>query len=101
MTTFVGQSLKRKEAPRMTAGRGNYTDDMTLPGMLHMAVVRSPEAHAAIVSIDKSEAEEHSGVVAVFTGEELRGDFASPILMVWDPPGVEIKDPDCWPLQTG
>ena len=46
--TSVGQALKRKEDPRMITGRGNYTEDIQLPGMLHAVIVRSPEAHAAI-----------------------------------------------------
>jgi aerobic carbon-monoxide dehydrogenase large subunit len=99
--THVGQSLKRKEDPRMITGRANYTDDMTLPGMLYAAIVRSPEAHAAIVSIDRSAAEEHPGVVAVLTGEDLAQDFEQPMAMVWDPPGVAINTPECWPLQRG
>jgi aerobic carbon-monoxide dehydrogenase large subunit len=99
--TYVGQSVKRKEDPRMITGRGNYTDDIVIPGTLHAAIVRSPEAHATIVSIDKSAAEQHPGVVAVYTGEDLRGDFASSLLMVWDPPDVEINNPGYWPLQTG
>ncbi len=101
MSTYVGQSMKRKEDPRMITGRGNYTEDIALPGTLHAVIVRSPEAHAAIVSIDKSGAEGLPGVVAVFTGEELRGDFAGPMAMVWDPPGVDINTPECWPLSTG
>jgi carbon-monoxide dehydrogenase large subunit len=74
---------------------------MRLPGMLHAAVVRSPEAHATITSIDTSAAKEPQGVVAVFTGEDLAGDFAGPMAMVWDPPGVEIKTPQMWPLSRG
>ena len=49
---WVGQALRRKEDPRMITGRGRYVDDMVVPGMLYMAVVRSPEAHARITSID-------------------------------------------------
>jgi carbon-monoxide dehydrogenase large subunit len=93
--------MKRREDPRMITGRGNYIDDIVLPGMLHLAVVRSPEAHADIVSIDTTEAKAAPGVVAVFTGEELAADFAGPIPMVWDPPGVEIKTPEHWPLKRG
>ena len=51
---WVGQAMRRKEDPRMITGRGRYVDDIALPGMLHMAVVRSTEAHAKIVSIDTS-----------------------------------------------
>jgi carbon-monoxide dehydrogenase large subunit len=98
---YVGQAMKRREDPRMITGRGNYIDDIVLPGMLHLAVVRSPEAHADIVSIDTAEAKAAPGVVAVFTGEELAADFAGPIPMVWDPPGVEIRTPEHWPLKRG
>ena len=59
------------------------------------------EAHAAITSIDTSAAKERSGVVAVLTGEDMAGDFAGPLPMVWAPPGVEIKTPEHWPLKRG
>ncbi|MEA2402269.1 MAG: aerobic carbon-monoxide dehydrogenase large subunit [Thermoleophilaceae bacterium] len=99
--TSVGQSLKRKEDPRMITGRGQYTEDIQLPGMLHAVLIRSTHAHATITSIDTSGAKEHAGVVAVYTGEELAGDFAGPIPMVWAPPGVEINTPEHWPLKRG
>ena len=51
---WVGQALKRKEDPRMITGRGRYVDDMVVPAMLYMAVVRSPEAHAKIVWFDSA-----------------------------------------------
>jgi len=63
--------LLRKEDPRLIRGKGNFTDDIQLPGMLHLAILRSPMAHARIVSIDKSAAEAHPKVVAVITGEDL------------------------------
>ena len=59
---FVGQALKRKEDPRLITGRATYTDDMVLPGMLYAAIVRSPEAHATITSIDTAAAREYPGV---------------------------------------
>ncbi|MBD0282541.1 MAG: hypothetical protein ICV69_10170, partial [Thermoleophilaceae bacterium] len=65
----IGHSIKRKEDDRFIRGRGNYVDDVNLPGMLHMAVLRSPFAHARINSIDASAAEALPGVVAVVTGE--------------------------------
>ena len=97
----IGEAMRRKEDPRMITGRGQYIDDIALPGMLWMALVRSPEAHARIVSIDKSAAEARPGVVGVFTGDDLAGDFAASLPMVWDPPGVEINTPDHWPLARG
>ena len=63
--------LLRKEDPRLIRGMGQFVDDISLPGMLHMAILRSPMAHARIVSIDKSAAEAHPNVVAVITGEDL------------------------------
>jgi carbon-monoxide dehydrogenase large subunit len=67
---WVGKSVKRKEDPRILAGRGVYVDDVKLPGMLHAAVLRSPHAHARITRIDTSAAEQVPGVVAVLTGRE-------------------------------
>ena len=63
--------LLRKEDPRLIRGMGQFVDDISLPQMLHMAILRSPVAHARIVSIDKSAAEAHPNVVAVITGEDL------------------------------
>jgi len=97
----IGEAMRRKEDPRMITGRGRYTEDISLPGMLHAVIVRSPEAHAAITSIDTSAARERDGVVAVLTGEDMAGDFAAPLAMVWAPPGVEIKTPEHWPLKRG
>jgi CO/xanthine dehydrogenase Mo-binding subunit len=68
--TWVGKSVKRKEDPRILAGRGIYVDDVKLPGMLHAAVLRGPHAHARIKRIDTSAAKQVPGVVAVLTGEE-------------------------------
>jgi carbon-monoxide dehydrogenase large subunit len=65
----IGESIKRKEDGRFLRGKGNYLDDIELPGMLHMVILRSPVAHARIVSIDTSEASAMPGVVAVVTGE--------------------------------
>src|SRR5215216_4884410 len=98
---YVGRAMRRKEDPRMITGLGTYVDDMVLPGMLYAAIVRSPEAHATITSIDKSAAEARDDVVAVFTGEDLAGDFEGPMAMVWAPPGVEIRTPEHWPLKRG
>ncbi|MDH3500271.1 MAG: aerobic carbon-monoxide dehydrogenase large subunit [Acidimicrobiia bacterium] len=69
----IGHSLRRKEDDRFIQGAGNYLDDIRLPGMLHMSILRSPVAHARITKIDASEAEAMDGVVAVVTGEMLAG----------------------------
>ncbi|MEU7679185.1 aerobic carbon-monoxide dehydrogenase large subunit [Micromonospora taraxaci] len=63
--------MLRKEDPRFLRGRGRYVDDVQLPGMLHLAILRSPVAHARIVSIDTSAAEASPGVKAVVTGAML------------------------------
>src|SRR5690606_3594297 len=63
--------MLRKEDPRFVRGRGNYVDDVRLPGMLHLAVLRSPVAHARINGIDTSAALAHPKVRAVITGADL------------------------------
>ena len=63
--------MLRKEDPRFIRGRGNYVDDINLPGMLHLAILRSPYAHARIASIDVSAAQAHPKVKAVVTGADL------------------------------
>jgi carbon-monoxide dehydrogenase large subunit len=72
--------LQRKEDPRFIRGKGRYLDDITLPGMLHGAILRSPVAHARIVSIDTTEAAAHPGVHAVITGKDLE-----PLNLAWAP----------------
>ncbi|MBV9915773.1 MAG: xanthine dehydrogenase family protein molybdopterin-binding subunit [Solirubrobacterales bacterium] len=93
----VGQALRRKEDPRLITGRGRYVDDLTLPGTLWAALVRSPEAHARIVSIDSSQATERAGVHGVFTGQDMTN-LQAPLPMAWGPPGVEVRNPPHWPL---
>ena len=72
--------LQRKEDPRFIRGKGRYLDDITLPGMLHGALLRSPVAHARIVSIDTTAAAAHPGVHAVITGKDLQ-----PLNLAWAP----------------
>src|SRR5438477_938421 len=67
----IGDSIRRKEDDRFIRGRGNYVDDIALPGMLHMAIHRSPFAHARIKSIKTEAAQAVPGGVAVVTGELL------------------------------
>ena len=67
----MGHSIKRKEDPRFIRGQGNYVDDVVLPGMLYMDIVRSPFAHAKITNIDASRALAIPGVLAVITGKDL------------------------------
>ncbi len=67
----MGHRMKRKEDPRFIQGRGNYVDDVKIPGMLYLDIVRSPYAHAKILNIDASEALALPGVLAVITGKDL------------------------------
>jgi carbon-monoxide dehydrogenase large subunit len=69
----VGTSLPRKEDRRLITGRGRYTGDLKLPGMLHAAAVRSPYAHARILDVDASAALELEGVVGFFSAREIAG----------------------------
>jgi carbon-monoxide dehydrogenase large subunit len=67
----IGKARRRKEDHHLITGRTTWTDNMTLPGMLHLAILRSPMAHARITSIDPSDAKGRPGVVAVFTGQDF------------------------------
>src|SRR3989304_3985258 len=67
----MGHSVKRKEDPRFIRGAGEYIEDVSLPGMLWLDIVRSPYAHATIRGIDASEALKVPGVLAVITGADL------------------------------
>ncbi|MDE3155335.1 MAG: carbon-monoxide dehydrogenase large subunit [Acidobacteriota bacterium] len=67
----IGVAMKRKEDPRFVQGKGHYVDDFSFPGMLFMALVRSPYPHATIKSIDISAAMKVPGVKAVITGKDL------------------------------
>ncbi len=68
---WVGKSLNRVEDPRLLRGEGRYIDDISLPGMAHAAVVRSPHAHARVLRVDTSKAEQLPGVIAVLTGADV------------------------------
>lgn len=67
---YIGKSVKRVEDKRFITGKGRYTDDIVLPNMTHAYLLRSPYAHAKILSVDTSAAEAMDGVVAVFTGKD-------------------------------
>jgi len=73
MGPYIGQSIKRFEDPRLLLGEGRFVDDMQLPGMLHAVALRSPHAHARIVSIDAEAARRLPGVVTVLTARDLAG----------------------------
>ncbi|HUK77349.1 MAG TPA: xanthine dehydrogenase family protein molybdopterin-binding subunit, partial [Thermoleophilia bacterium] len=92
---YTGASIKRSEDPRILTGAGRYVDDIKLPGMLHAAFVRSPMAHARVLSVDVSAARELPGVVAAITGAEMEamtapGPDALMALMGWAGPMPEF-----------
>ncbi|MEO8279139.1 MAG: xanthine dehydrogenase family protein molybdopterin-binding subunit [Ideonella sp.] len=90
-----GQKVLRIEDPALVRGRGRYTDDTTLPGQLHLMFLRSPHAHARIVSIDTADAQALPGVIAVLTGAGLVEAGVLPI-----PARMPFKRPDGSPGQA-
>ncbi|MCL6626256.1 xanthine dehydrogenase family protein molybdopterin-binding subunit [Alicyclobacillus shizuokensis] len=92
MSTVFGQVVKRREDPRFITGRGQYTDDVQLPGMLYAAILRSPHAHARIIGIDVEAAKRAPGVVAVYTGRDLAERMGS-VPTAWIPPESDLKTP--------
>ena len=71
---FIGKNVRRIDTPSKVSGRLKYAGDMTMPGMLHVQVLRSPHAHACIVSIDTSAAEAMEGVAGVITSVDVPGE---------------------------
>src|ERR671925_752774 len=71
ITTMIGAKIHRREDPRLVSGHGHYADDFVRPHTAHLAIVRSPFAHARIVSIDPSAATSAPGVLAVYTAQDF------------------------------
>ncbi len=89
----VGARIKRREDPRLIQGLATYVDDIKLPNILHVAILRSPYAHAHIRSIDTEAAANHPGVVAVVTGEDIGDKIGSVPCAATDPagfPGIKV-----------
>ncbi|MGY4541303.1 carbon-monoxide dehydrogenase large subunit [Arthrobacter sp. UYNi723] len=76
-TAEVGRARLRKEDAHLITGRSRFTDNITLPGMLHLAMVRSPFAHAKITSVDAAAAKSSPGVIAVLTGADVAAEQGS------------------------
>jgi aerobic carbon-monoxide dehydrogenase large subunit len=95
----IGGTPRRKEDPELVTGQARFTDDITPMGTLHVAMVRSPFAHAEIRGIDASAAQAAEGVVAVLTGADLAGDFAGPLVCAW-PIVDDIKIPPVFPVEA-
>jgi carbon-monoxide dehydrogenase large subunit len=95
--TFVGSSVPRKEDESLLRGRATFVENLTLPGMVHMVVVRSPYAHARITNVNLDAARAASGVVAAFSGADLADDWAGSMPCAW-PVTEDIKMPPHFPL---
>ena len=90
---YLGARVKRLEDSRLLAGQGRFLDDVTLPGMLHAAFVRSAHAHAIVLAVDAAPARRVPGVVLVLTGRDLDGEVA-PLVARLEGPGFT---PTAWP----
>ena len=88
--TYVGKGIPALTNTRLVAGKGTFTDDISLPGMTYMALLRSPYAHARIRSIGKSKAEAHPGVIGVLTGKEIF-ESTNPIVEAFDTQAMGAK----------
>jgi aerobic carbon-monoxide dehydrogenase large subunit len=93
-TAGVGASLRRLEDHRLLTGAGAFTDDLSLPGQLHAAVVRSPYAHARLRGVDASAARGAPGVVLVLTAADLRQEGVRAIPSLSRTPPFDIRGPD-------
>ena len=91
MTTRIfGSGIRRREDPRLITGQATYTDDIKLTGLVHAAILRSPHAHAKIVSVDVSAAQSAPGVLAAYTGADTDGAL-NPIPCAWVVPDSDVK----------
>ncbi|MGH9166292.1 MAG: xanthine dehydrogenase family protein molybdopterin-binding subunit, partial [Acidimicrobiia bacterium] len=96
MTTATrpfGSSVKRLEDPRLISGEAKYTEDLVVAGTAHMIVVRSPYAHATITGIDTSTAEQMPGVLAAFTGRQMKEAGFGGIPCAWIVPESNCRSP--------
>ena len=90
-TPYIGQSLRRREDAKFLAGKGRYVDDMKLPGMVYLAILRSPHAHARITGVDLSAARAAAGVRLALAGADLTGKIGN-IKPNWIVPGTLVPD---------
>jgi carbon-monoxide dehydrogenase large subunit len=95
----VGTRMRRREDPALLSGEALYVHDIVVPGALHMAVVRSPYAHARVLSVDLSAAVAMPGVAAAFTGGDLAGEWATPMPCAW-PVTPDMQAPPHLPVAT-
>ncbi len=95
--TYIGASLPRREDRKLLTGQGSFVDNLTLPGMLWMALVRSPYPHARIVGVDVAAAAGAPGVVAAYSGHDLAEEWGGSLPCAW-PVTEDIEMPPHWPL---
>jgi carbon-monoxide dehydrogenase large subunit len=88
---LVGQSVKRREDPRLITGRGMFLDDLKVPGLLSLCIARSTQAHARLLNIDTSRAAAAPGVRLVLTGAEINREV-HPLPVRWDTPGLRCRE---------
>lgn len=93
----IGERLARKEDARLVTGEARFVDDLDIPGALWMGMVRSPFAHARIGRVDVSAALDMPGVRHVFTGADLRDEWANPMPCAWQVT-EDMKAPDHFPV---
>src|SRR5688572_7712294 len=84
---LFGKSIKRREDPRFITGRGQYVDDVKLPGMTYAAFVRSPHAHARLKGVNTARAKAMPDVVAIYTGQDVK---AGGLPCGWMLPGIKV-----------
>jgi aerobic carbon-monoxide dehydrogenase large subunit len=100
VSQMVGAKIHRREDPRLITGHGRYTDDLTRPGLVHMAVVRSPHAHAKIRSLGVDAAKKAPGVLAVYTAADFKdvigGPATFPVAPVFAP--IKLANPPRYPI---
>jgi carbon-monoxide dehydrogenase large subunit len=96
----LGTRRLRKEDPALLTGEAKFTNDLNIPGALHLALVRSPYAHARILSVDLSAALAMPGVVAAYSGADLMSLWAAPMPSAW-PVTADMKNPAHYPVAVG
>jgi aerobic carbon-monoxide dehydrogenase large subunit len=100
----IGAPVRRVEDAKFLRGLGSFVADITLPGELHCALVRSPHAHARIRHIDTAGASRMPGVVAVLTGADMAADDVGPMAALWaikSADGTPMAEPSRWALARG
>jgi len=97
MGRFIGSRMLRKEDAPLITGQGRYVDNLVLPGMLFVSIVRSPMAHARITGVDVSAALQLPGVVAAYSGADLASEWAAGLPCAW-PVAPDTRIPNHWPV---